>query len=145
MSTEWILTFSVRFTSGTITSPWCSVIHLTHDQNNADYGGRIPTLFLSTESGVFNKHRVDYDINSGRTIIDIMETPTVGEWDHFEFHQRYVSGGNYRFFVKRNGKEIKSIINTDARQFYNVKVYAGDPWHYVCPAQMKNLEFTNFL
>ena len=44
---------------------------------------------------------------------------------NIEIHQRYVNGGEYRYFIKINGEEIASIINTKAQQFYDVKVYAS--------------------
>ena len=128
MSTEWSLTFSVQFRSGgTIDTVWCNIIHLTHNGDHESHGDQIPVLFVRQDSGVVTQHRIVYDINSDRTSILLTESTTVGEWDHFEFHQRYVSGGICCFFVKRNGEEIKSIINTDARQWYNVKLYAGNP------------------
>ena len=124
-------------------SRWCNVIHLTCPDTQ---GQKIPVLFVFQETGALTKQRIDYDINSGRIYIDITEPPTLGKWYHFEFHQRYVGGGNYRFYVKKNGEEVKSIINTSAQQFYNVKVYASNPYEQdVCPAHMKNLKFTNFL
>ena len=70
--------------------------------------------------------------------------PTPGDWMQIKIHQRYVSGGNYGFFVEVDGQEMVSVINIDARQFYNVKVYTSDPWHHV-QGSTKNLKLTNFL
>lgn len=58
---------------------------------------------------------------------------------HIELHQRYVSNGNYGFFIVVNGEEIYSLLNTDVRQIY-VKVYASDPWYDFCQGTVKNLK-----
>ena len=47
---------------------------------------------------------------------------------HIEIHQKYTSGGKYRYFIKINGEEVFSIINTNAQQFYDIKIYASNPW-----------------
>ena len=62
-----------------------------------------------------------------------------------EVHQRYISNGTYRYFIKIDGEEIHSAINSKARQYYNVKVYAGDPWHNASQGFISKLHFTNFL
>ena len=152
LSAEWTLVYSLNVKSLQTTSMLCSFVHLsilTDDTSGAIYGSRSPFHYLERVTqglqGKFEKMKFGSAINSATAYITMSEMPEVGEWEHYEFHQRYVSGGNYRFFVKRNGEEVYSAINTDAQQFYNVKVYAGSPTFPACAAEIKNLELTNFL
>ena len=70
---------------------------------------------------------------------------TVNQTYKIEIHQRYVSNGDYRYFIILDGQEVYSVVNTDAKQFYNIKVYASGPFRDACPAYVKDLKFTNFL
>ena len=83
-------------------------------------------------------------VSGNQKWIKRLPTPPINVETHIEMHQRYVSGGNYRFFIVVNGEEINSVFST-ARQFYNVKVYSSNPWHNACPGYIKNFKFTNFL
>ena len=146
MSSEWSLSFTVKIWNLNSIDPHCSLIHFTQGGNYQKYGDRTPSVFLNkTPTGVVTY--LDSAINGDPTndykasqFSMVTNVPT-----HFEIHQRYVSGGKYRFFIKINGQEVHSIINNDAQQFYNIKVYASDPWHKACPGYIKNLAFTNFL
>ena len=64
---------------------------------------------------------------------------------YVEIHQRYVSRGDYRYFIKINGIEINSVINCGAQQFYKVDVYASDNFHENAAGYISNFLFTNFL
>ena len=44
---------------------------------------------------------------------------------------------NYRYLVKIHGQEV---FNTDARQFYNIKVYASSPFREAHYAHIKYLK-----
>ena len=144
MSTEWSVTFSVRLSSHELLDGYCNIINFYQNGvGRYDYGGRIPMFGIKKTST-----RIDIQIfnsvNGNGLHYYELPLPADGEL-YVEIHQRYVSGGNYRFFVKMNGQEIYSVINKDARQFYNVEVYASNQWHLACPGYIKNLEFTNFL
>uniref|UniRef100_A0A7M5UYX2 Uncharacterized protein n=2 Tax=Clytia hemisphaerica TaxID=252671 RepID=A0A7M5UYX2_9CNID len=74
-------------------------------------------------------------------------TLAVNETMDVEIHQRYISNGKYRYFIRINEEDIHSVVNTEAKQFYNVKVIAGQEFTgaEVCPASIKNVKHTNFL
>ena len=144
-SPEWSVTFTVRFLDLSGLPLHCNIIHLTENENSGSYGNRTPMVYLRSTNSE-SLMIINSAINS-RTIFWRLDAPVAvdGKTKHVEIHQRYVSGGKYRYFIKINGKETYSIINEDARQFYNVKVYASDPWYDACPGYIKNLEITNFL
>ena len=121
---------------------YCNLVHLTKQNHHGEHGDRtplvsiyIPTRILHIASSINNDHSDDQNL----LILNIDQTYKI------EIHQRYVSNGDYRYFIKIDGVEVYSVLNTDARQFYNIKVYASGPFRDACPAYIKDLEFTNFL
>ena len=145
LSTEWIVSFTIRMTTLSLSETWCSAIHLTQNENSKTIGDRTPSVFLSGKPSI---SKISFRSAVNRNIdhyYDSFAIPKINELTHFEIHQRYVSGGKYRYFIKMNDQEIFSIINNEARQFYNVKVYASDPWYIACPGYIKNFSVTNFL
>ena len=143
LSTEWILSFDVIMTKTTWTDcEWVNFLHLTIGGNYADHGDRIPALFIKCST---RKLVVFSSINGNSNFEQEIKQINPNVLYHIEIHQRYISGGNYRFFIRIDGVETISVINNDARQFYNVKVYAGTPWHIPVDGVISNLHHTNFL
>ena len=52
----------------------------------------------------------------------------VGKKYHITIQQLKVSG-NYYYEIIIDGASKFKILNTMAKQYYNVKMYASDPWH----------------
>ena len=145
LSTEWIVSFSIRMTTLSTSEKHCSLIHLTQNGNDHTYGDRNPAVFLEGTPSVL-KTLFTSSVGGNKNHYYLSsQIPKINEITHFEIHQRYVSGGKYRYFIKINGQEIYSTMNDDARQFYNVKVYSSDPWYIACPGFIKNFSVTNFL
>ena len=46
LSTEWIVSFTVRLTSLASTDQQCNIIHLSQNVGNNEYGDRTPTVLL---------------------------------------------------------------------------------------------------
>ena len=146
MSTEWSISFQFRQTS--LSPVWTNIIRFA--SANTTYGSpitigkRIPAVFININSRKLHfTHAVNgmanYIVNGEATDNKLNDN------HHIEIHQRYVSRGDYRYFIKINGTEIHSTINSDARQFYNVNVYASDPWYENVNGFISNFDFTNFL
>ena len=109
---------------------------------NSIYGSRTPYIGLNKATGILHTTSA---INSNWNWVKDLQKIEIGDIHHIEFHQRYVNGGEYRYFIILDGKEVYSVINTDAKQFYNVYVYASNPWNDPCPVYIKNLKINNFL
>ena len=145
LSTEWIVSFTIRMKTLSMSELWCSLTHLTQNGNNENHGDRTPAVFLEgTPTIIYALFTASVDGDKSHQYIS-SQIPKINEMTHFEIHQRYVSGGKYRYFIKMNGQEIYATINDDARQFYNVKVYASHPLIMTYPAYIKNFSVTNFL
>ena len=145
LSTEWIVSFTLQITSLAQSLHFCNVIQLTQGGHYTQYGDRTPSVSLYGTPTITN-FVFSSSINGRPYEIEFRPSvPEVNVPTHIEVHQRYVSGGKYRYFIRINGEEVGSVINTDARQFYNVKAYASDPWDPTCSGNIKNLQVTNFL
>ena len=67
----------------------------------------------------------------------------VDEWTSVTISQRHAADGSYYFDFGVNGTSEYSKVNTDVREFSNVKVYASDPWYPAQDGFIKNLVITN--
>ena len=139
MSTEWSISFDWRTVSFWL--DWMSIIHFTIGQDIGKYGDRAPAVFLVPGTSKFH---VASAVNGNSNYFFDTTTIQLNRRYHIEIHQRYISQGNYRYFVKIDGAEVHSIVNRDAQQFYDVKVYAGSPWRETI-GYISNLHFANFL
>ena len=120
---------------------WITIVHFTTGNDGGRYGDRTPGVFVH----LFDRKMLfDSAVNGVSTYRHQFLGSQLEHKYKIEIHQRYVSRGDYRFFIKVDGIEIHSVINSDARQFYNVKVYAGDPWRET-NGFISNLKLTNFL
>ena len=131
MSTEWSISFEYRMTG--VNSTWSSIIDfvgqtilISVDMSpNSEY-----FYFVTPLDDAFNDY-YHYNVQLNRVY-------------KIEIHQRYISNGNYRSFIKIDGEQVYSAINSKARQYYNVKVHASR----LEPASqgfISKLHFTNFL
>ena len=143
LSTEWSVSFEFRQRS--VSEGYTNIIRFTTSDTKSipTIGNRIPAVFLNPGSAMLHFTSA---VNGNANYIVEPSTPLeLNEKYHIEIHQRYVSRGGYRYFIKVDGIEVHSVINTDARQFYNVKVFASDPWYNEANGFISNFQLTNFL
>ena len=142
MSPEWSVSFEYRRKEESSITP--SVIQFTIGGKVYSFGDRVPAVHILPDG----KFRISSAINtnSDHYFIPNIEIQLDRVYK-IEIHQRYISNGNYRFFIKIDGDELHSIVNTMAKQFYNVKVFASVPsqWDATDVAYISNFQFTNFL
>uniref|UniRef100_A0A7M5V1R0 Cnidarian restricted protein n=1 Tax=Clytia hemisphaerica TaxID=252671 RepID=A0A7M5V1R0_9CNID len=142
LSNEWIVQLHFKLLAEHAgESKWCNIIHVTKGQNNIVYGDRTPAIF-------FDKTTMRLGIGSAvNGSKNYARYPTVQYNTEYnvEIHQRDKSGGVYKYSILLNGEEIHSIDNTQAQQFYDMKVYISDPWFPACNGWIKHVKITNFL
>ena len=143
LSTEWFISFDlIMFATQNY---FINLIHFTIGENNNQYGDRIPAVFQSPES---RKLHFTSSIGDNRNYIFNSEELSLNVKHHIEIDQTYYGNNIYRFNVNINGQNVLSTINSKARQFYNVQVWASDPWYMVLANNspiISNLTFVNFL
>lgn len=49
-------------------------------------------------------------------------------------------GNDYIYRVYVNGKEIHKVKNTKPRTFYDLQVFAADPWYAVQEGSIRNID-----
>ena len=145
LSPEWSISLSVRLHS--IPSDedvlFCNIIHVSRG-GNSKYGDRSPMVFMSNQD---LKVSFVSSISGDQTIPVSYDRPLVVNQTYFvEINQRYVmhSNGTYQFSVSIDGNEFHEVMNTDARQFHQMRVYASSPWEVPCPMFIRNFKLTNF-
>ena len=144
LSTEWSLSFNLRIFE-TI-GDYSNVIHFTKGANIGSMGDRVPyisTKPLSSELYITTDANHITDLYLGGTAGQ--NVLTLEQKHKIEMSQRYISGGKYRLLTVIDGNVISDVINTDARQYHNVQVYAGDPWHPPSNKTISDFQHTNFL
>jgi hypothetical protein len=57
--------------------------------------------------------------------------------------EQRLEGSKYKYRVFLNKNKILEKENTRALNFYNVKMYVGDPWYPAQPGYIRNLKITN--
>lgn len=141
MSAEWIVTCNVRFTE-IVTDKTSNIFHFKSNKEQHVHGVRHPAMYsLVNSTTVLIKSNINGNLYYTKQIPLEMNVKA-----HIEIHQRYVSNGNYRFFIIKDGQEIFSIINNDAQPVYDTLVYVSNGWSNPSTAVLlSNLEFTNFL
>ena len=145
LSTEWSISLNVRRDQSIpfVGNTTCSVFQLrANNTEKKEYGRRTPFIGVVPTSGKFHiSSAVKGNWNWWRNLNGLSEDQT----HHIELHQRYASNGDYRYFIEVDGEEVISVLNTDARQFYNVNVYGSNISNDPCPVFISNLKITNFL
>ena len=102
MSTEWSVSFEYRITG--VVSSWGSIVHLTIGSNIVQMGQRTTAVFTlpNSQKLIFNTTLHD-ETNYICRSVENLELNRVYK---IEVHQRYISNGNYRYFIKIDGKEV---------------------------------------
>uniref|UniRef100_A0A7M5UU39 Uncharacterized protein n=1 Tax=Clytia hemisphaerica TaxID=252671 RepID=A0A7M5UU39_9CNID len=153
LSNEWIVSLNVRLHSPlsevNFQNMWvCNIVHFTQGGHSLrhQYGDRTPLIGIGKTTSKFHiTNAVNNDPIFNFNNDGVGNVLTINQTYHLEVHQRYVSNGDYRYFITIDGEELYSVLNTDARQFYDVKVFMSNDWQIVCPVYISNFEITNFL
>ena len=111
---------------------WGKILHFMVGNSDTN-GDRIPTVYYS------GTLQINFLI-SGREKSFSVYSVTVNKWHSVKIEQKQ-EGNSFRFSITVDGKKEHNVINTDAREFRNVKVYANDPWYRTQPGYIRNLYF----
>ena len=88
------------------------------------YGDRIPALWIRRTTCSFH---IVSAVNGNRNYWKDFRFE-FGKQYHITIQQLKVSG-NYYYEIIIDGASKFKILNTMAKKYYNVKMYASDPWH----------------
>lgn len=103
---------------------WTNVFHFTKGENLANYGDRIPSVWINKGA----EHFYIASAVSGNKDYKKTFDFDVGKKYHLKI-QQIQSGNKIIYEVLVDGNTIHSGENTNPKDFENVKVYVSDPWH----------------
>lgn len=121
-------------------SEWANVLHFTTSDDKGFFGTRIPGVwFTPATSPDYNKLYIGNHINGKHDhfIVTEQEFP-LDDWIKVRMSQVPVANG-YGYSVYVNDVLEYSVINMRPAYFFDVKLYAGDPWYKVQPGYIRNL------
>ena len=136
-----ITTFSYRHTglpSGA--GIYCNILHFSKGAEIGERGDRHPCLYYNVPMQRFEMASVvnNEDVYTSKQSIVLHQTY------HFVFQQRYLSNGIYQYEVIIDGQIYNSLVNNQAKQFYDMKAYVSNPWIQSCVGIISDVKFTNF-
>ncbi|XP_065641517.1 uncharacterized protein LOC105843224 [Hydra vulgaris] len=117
-----------------------NVIHITTGDIQSSYGYRNPAVWFDN-SGT-GKLWICYDINGTADHCMITNAVKCKRWSSIKISQSFFQG-NYIYSTELNGEIIFTEINSDAREFSNVKVYISNSWNDVQQGFIRNLKIIN--
>lgn len=142
LSMEWSLKYQIKLLDIPFKNTYTNAFQFTTGHRFS----RFPSLTI------FNNRRIEIDNKEGTNFDLRYMTNTVNTFymevnkTHcFEQNQKYIGGGQYLYNIVIDGVEVLSKINTDAKQYYNVKLYMGMVGEVSAPVEITNFEHTNFL
>ena len=124
---------AIAFNPGSFST---SVIHFTTGKDFVNYGDRNPAVFVTNNNLLF------YSALNGHITPQKMQPNfnlTLNQWTAIEISQKFISQATYQFDLFVNGINVQTVKNSDARDFSNILVYAGNPWYPVHSGIIRNL------
>lgn len=112
-----------------------NVIRLTTGSHASEIGDQIPAVSYRISRKRLEVYSAVNDTGDYRLSTDTVQP---GQWTTVEITQK-PEGSHYRYTVKVGNIQIGSVINTQRREFTNVKVYASDPQHAAAKGKVKNV------
>ncbi|XP_066933371.1 uncharacterized protein [Clytia hemisphaerica] len=134
-SPEWHIEFDLKLTAP-VTSYWNTIFCVTHSA----YGSRNPCIYIWN-----NVMQISATVNGDGNYIYSKNDMQIDQLYHIEISQRYVNNGQYRYAISIDGVEVDSVMNTQAKQSYNLIVGLSDNHHDPAPCLVSNFEMINFL
>ncbi|XP_066921566.1 uncharacterized protein [Clytia hemisphaerica] len=136
-SPEWELTLSIKFNSF-ITNLWKGILRFTDGSAHLNHGNRVPLLVMKG-----SMLQISSSVNNNWDHYYLKYNLVLNTVYNIKVAQYYISNGRYRYFIEIDGIEVKSTVNTNPMQFYNVAVYILQSSGADC--DVTNLKFVNFL
>ena len=112
---------------------------MTTGQNSGPYGSRTPGVYINRSTKGF---RISSAVN-GKTgfgyVYDSDKAITLNKWIKIVV-QQLKSGGNWKYSITIDGNIVHEVVNNQAEEFDNVKVYASNTWINAAMGKIRNLQ-----
>ena len=127
--------FEVKLEINVLSFPnsYVSIFHMTLGNDFE----RIPALWGNGGSNPY--FHVCSAINGDNNYCKNFNIPT-NTWMEFKLSQKKLTDGSYIFEYVLDNNIIDSVVNNQAADFTDVKVYASDPWYPPFSGSLRNIE-----
>ena len=134
LSKEYELDFEINVKN--FPNSWVSVLHFTTGTNGPTYGSRTPAFFGSGGSNpqLTMSSSINGNYNRYKSI-----NITTNKWVKIKVSQIKNSDGSYFFKCSNDNVIVWKIINNQAADFENVKVFASNPWYPPFNGTIRNI------
>ena len=120
---------------GPFTSGWYNVLYITAS-TAANYGSRIATTYLNSNG---NLHvQVSSPVNNDYDYKYYAPITQLNSWVKVNVSQFNTADG-YVYKVEVDNTEVRKVINTEPREFHDVKVYISGGTEKTPPGDIRNL------
>ena len=120
---------------------WSTVARITDSKKDCcDNGNRIPLVIFKPNSFIL---AIAFSINGNGNRVFYSAPLKQGEYTTVVIKQTLKYGNEYRYSITINGKEVFQTSNNKARDFRDVKLYAGDNYYAPSDCMVKNILFEN--
>jgi len=135
-------TYSVNLdiNANSFQNAWQSILHVTGTGGNCcGYGDRVPGIWYQASRSSQSKLHVCSAVSGSGNNCYNSAAFSVGQWVNLKVIQQLVNG-KYEYDVLIDGSRVYSLVNSQPREFNDVKVYLTDPWYLNLNGQVRNLE-----
>ena len=123
-----------------LTDTYHNVFHMTIGGNNAQYGDRIPAVFVDKAQYFHITSAVSGNLNYYQNY-----KYTLKQWYHFEIIQEENCKGEVIYSILMDGFTVHQVVNTLPQRFEKVILYTSDPFYpsFASFGELKNLNIVN--
>ena len=133
-------TVSFKLLPSSYSVGWKSVIHLTLGSDYLGYGDRNPAVFFHNDGS--GKLLISSAIDGNSNFCIETEPLPLNVWSSVKISQHLLDNV-YEYSIDINGKNIRSVVNSEPKELQNIKVYVSDPWYVAQAGFIKDLLIYN--
>ena len=124
-----------------LTDTYHNVFHMTIGEDIAQYGDRIPAVWVNKGKYFLIDSAVNGKINSGKTI-----NYQLNQEYHIEIKQEENSNGEIIYRIVVDGTTVHEVVNTLPQRFEKVILYTSDPFFlsFAPFGELANLNIVNW-
>ena len=118
-----------------------NIFHIGLGADNTIYGDRIPSIWFN--SGNTELH-IASAVNGDKNYWKNTDPIPMNEWTQVEVSQLQLTDGSYQYTIKIDDKIYHQILNTDPREFENIKVYTSKNDNLAAKVLLTNFKIDTF-
>ncbi|XP_066913716.1 uncharacterized protein [Clytia hemisphaerica] len=141
LTKQWYMSFNIK-PGASVVNKATSIIHATIAGDQGKHGERIPAVLFRANT---RELRICTTLNDNPDdCYDSPDTLPADNYTNVQITQLYdTEAKKFRYSIFINNDKKFSKYNNNAQDFFNVQLFASDPWYPAANAHIKNLVFKN--